>query len=148
MTPRSQAAQPEAAARIDAALNAIRRARGMTWREFAAEAAKGGHRLSYETLRSVRKGESSPSELTATAIEYVARWAPGSLDDVMADKPPTPMSNINRVPGAAQYDDPALQAVWEIELLDEDERRAAIMAVRVIRDQKQQRVVDEQRAHG
>ncbi|GLY81887.1 hypothetical protein [Actinoallomurus iriomotensis] len=148
MTARSQAAQLEAAERLDRALNAIRRARGLTWREFAAEAAKGGYRLSYETLRSARKGESVPRDLTASAIEYIAGWAPGSLEDVMAGKEPTSV-NARRFPGERpKYDDPALQAVWDIELLDEDERRAAITAIRIIRENKGQAGQSDQRAYG
>lgn len=129
---RSQADQIEAGRRLDRALQA--EIGDMTWNEFVTRVREQGYKLSYETLRAVRAGESKPSRLTKAAIEAGAGWATGSVDDVMNGGKAT-HREVARPP-SAEYDDPALQAIWDIDLLDEDERRAAIMAVRVIRDQK------------
>lgn len=127
----------EAAARLDRWLERERLKRGMLWRDVVNKAAEGGYKLSTETLRAVRRGETVPRKLTKAAIEYVFECAPGSVDDVMEGRDPTPMpARVGRPLSADEYDDPALQAIWEIDLLPEDERRAAIMAVEVIRDQK------------
>jgi hypothetical protein len=135
-------AQREAATRLDDALNARRlETPGLNWNTWAAKARDAGYKLSTETLRAVRRGDYPPTPEVASAIEYMAGWTAGSVRHVMAGRKPT---TIEAADAAAkpertedpEYDDPALQAVWEIKLLDEDERRAAIMAVRVIRDQK------------
>lgn len=132
MTARSQAEQQEAGRRLDRALQA--ELGDTTWNDFVAKVRDAGYKLSYETLRAVRAGESKPSRLTKAAIEAGAGWATGSVDDVMDGGKPT---HLQAAPQSdPMYDDPALQAIWEIELLDKDEREAAIFAVRVIRERK------------
>lgn len=142
MTVRTAVALRASAKRLDEALNARRLEPPRTaWSDWAAKARAAGYRLSNETLRAVRKGDYPPTAEVEVAIEYMADWAPGSVRNVMAGKKPTPLESAESdsqrdAAETPEYDDPALQAVWEIGLLDEDERRAAIMAVQVIRDQK------------
>ncbi|MGH3381781.1 MAG: hypothetical protein ACRDP6_44345 [Actinoallomurus sp.] len=146
MTARSQAEQTEAALReagkrLDDALTAILEdTPGLNWKSWVAKATAAGYKLSTETVRAVRRGDYAPTPPVARAIEYMAGWASGSVEAVRVGGHPTPLqaaASDDREPRPPQYDDPALQAVWDLdELLDEDERRAAIMAVQVIRDQK------------
>jgi hypothetical protein len=155
MTARSQAEQTEAALResakrLDDALTAILDdTPGLNWKTWVEQARAAGYKLSTETVRAVRRGDYAPTRPVARALEFMAGWEPGSVEAVMAGGEPTPLNATGPGKDTAppQYDDPALQAVWEIELLDEDERRAAIMAIQVIRDQKQ-RMPSAQRAHG
>lgn len=65
---------PDKAQQRDAAMNIRRLDLGMTWREVAATAG-----ISYETLRAVRKGDSTGGQLTLSSIERALGWAPGSI---------------------------------------------------------------------
>lgn len=134
----------EAAARLDQAMKGRRRQMGTPrWRDLIAKANAAGYRISYETIRAIRRGDSSPSEHTKAAVEHMMGWAPGSVDDAMNGKAPALRQEARTLPSRREYDDPALQAIWDIAELTEAERRAAIMAVRVIRDQQQRADVDQ-----
>ncbi|MDN3356027.1 hypothetical protein [Actinomadura sp. DC4] len=143
MTARSQAeqteaAQRDAAKRLDDALTAILdETPGLNWKTWVEQAKAAGYKLTTETLRAVRRGDYPPSRPVSRAIEYMAGWESGGVDLVMAGDRPTVIqvkTRSNAPVPALEYDDPALQAIWEIDLLTEEERRAAIIAVRMIRD--------------
>lgn len=78
----------ELARRRDEAMNRRRLELGMTWRQVA-----GAARISYETLRAVRKGDSVGGELTLSSIEKALLWAPGSFADVDAGRDPLPLAD-------------------------------------------------------
>lgn len=156
MTARSQAEQTEAglresALRLDQALNARRlETPGLNWKTWARRATDAGYKLSYETLRAIRRGDYAPTPEVARAIEFMACWAPGSVENVRSGGDPTPLRSAgdDQATRPSKYDDPALQAVWDIELLPEDERRAAITAIRIVRENKQPAEQSDQRAYG
>lgn len=64
----------EPAQRRDEAMNRRRLELGMTWRQVASAAG-----VSYETLRAVRKGDTTGGELTLSSIERALRWAPSAF---------------------------------------------------------------------
>ncbi|MFD9952434.1 helix-turn-helix domain-containing protein [[Kitasatospora] papulosa] len=62
---------------LDGEMNARRLELGMAWKEVARSAG-----ISYETLRAVRKGETSGAPLTLRKLEQALRWAQGSITRV------------------------------------------------------------------
>ena len=73
----------ELAQRRDEAMNRRRLELGMTWRQVAAAAG-----ISYETLRSVRKGDTAGGELTLSSIERALGWTRGSFAAIDAGGQP------------------------------------------------------------
>lgn len=71
--------------RLEQAMKERRLDLGMNWRELAARAG-----ISYEALRSIRRGDYRPSDITARGLDDALGWARGTtlayLDD--ADLPP------------------------------------------------------------
>lgn len=78
----------ELARRRDEAMNRRRLELGMTWRQVAAAA-----RISYETLRAVRKGDTAGGELTLSSIEKALHWSPGSFAVVDRGQDPLPLAD-------------------------------------------------------
>lgn len=71
--------------RLEAAMYARRRELGYkTWRELALAAD-----ISYETLRSVRRGESAPAEATMDGLEHALHWQAGSVQALLDGGEPT-----------------------------------------------------------
>lgn len=56
----------------------------MSWRDVASAAG-----LSYEALRSIRRGTRTPNAITRSRVEDALQWAPGSVEAVLADGAPT-----------------------------------------------------------
>src|SRR5690606_39965041 len=71
--------------RLAQAIEARRGELGLSLREVAERAGITG-----ETLRAVRRGSNEPSQLTKRGIERALRWAPGSVDAILAGGDPTP----------------------------------------------------------
>ncbi|MFF8980216.1 hypothetical protein ACF08A_25815 [Streptomyces cellulosae] len=78
----------ELAQRRDEAMNRRRLELGMTWRQVAAAA-----RISYETLRAVRKGDTAGGELTLSSIEKALHWSPGAFADIDSGHEPLPLAD-------------------------------------------------------
>lgn len=69
--------------RLDAALNAARLERRLSWKEFADVAG-----ISDVSLRNFRKGRSELNSLSKRRIEDAAGWAHGSVDAILAGGEP------------------------------------------------------------
>ncbi|MFF0598097.1 helix-turn-helix domain-containing protein [Streptomyces antibioticus] len=82
----------ELAKRRDTAMNRRRLELGMTWRQVAAAAG-----VSYETLRAVRKGDSTGGELTLRSIERALRWAPPAFEVIDSGGEPAPADDAQSV---------------------------------------------------
>jgi DNA-binding XRE family transcriptional regulator len=77
---------PEPHERLDEAMNRRRLELRMNWREVATAAE-----ISYEALRSIRRGDYRPSELTAHALDRALNWKPGhGIEAIYAGKQPAP----------------------------------------------------------
>ncbi|MEU9349066.1 helix-turn-helix transcriptional regulator [Streptomyces sp. NPDC048278] len=75
---------PEPHERLDEAMNHRRLELRLKWRDLANAAG-----ITYEALRSIRRGESRPTEITARALDDVLRWAPGSVYAILGGGEPT-----------------------------------------------------------
>lgn len=95
---------------LDGEMNARRLELGLAWKEVATSAG-----ISYETLRAVRKGETSGAPLTLRKIEQALRWVQGSITRVeQGGKPsPAPEGEV-AAPRAAEAPDPRAAAVLTI----------------------------------
>lgn len=71
--------------RLAELMDARRLELGMTWEEVASAAG-----IKPPTLRAIRNGTNRPSQLTKRGIERALRWAPGSVDAILAGGDPTP----------------------------------------------------------
>ncbi|OSZ56283.1 hypothetical protein OQI_33860 [Streptomyces pharetrae CZA14] len=56
---------------------------GLQWRDLAAAAG-----ISYEALRSIRRGVSAPADLTARKLDDALQWEPGSVRATLAGGTP------------------------------------------------------------
>jgi transcriptional regulator with XRE-family HTH domain len=96
---------------LDGEMNARRLQLGMAWKEVAKAAG-----ISYETLRAVRKGETSGAPLTLRKLEQALRWAQGSITAVEQGGKPELASEGEAAPGgrAPESSDPRAAAVMTI----------------------------------
>lgn len=91
-------------------MNARRLQLGMAWKEVATAAG-----ISYETLRAVRKGETSGAPLTLRKLEQALRWAQGSINRVERGGKPILDPAAERTGGRApDLSDPRAAAVMTI----------------------------------
>jgi len=75
--------------RLDRALRKRRaELRIRTWRQLATKAGIAG-----ETLRSVRAGDSRPSDATQAGLEEALEWAPGSIQAILEGGDPVPLTS-------------------------------------------------------
>jgi transcriptional regulator with XRE-family HTH domain len=72
--------------RLDQAMNARRLDLRMQWKHIAREA-----RISTAALGAIRRGEYSPSPLTARGIEDALQWERGSIAAILEGGEPTPL---------------------------------------------------------
>lgn len=72
--------------RLDDAMNDRRLELGMTWRQVA----RAGD-ISYEALRTARRGDANIPPMTQRSIERGLQWAAGSVRAVLDDGDPTPL---------------------------------------------------------
>ncbi|MFF9248848.1 helix-turn-helix domain-containing protein [Streptomyces globisporus] len=102
---------PEQLSPLDGEMNARRLQLGMAWKEVARSAG-----ISYETLRAVRKGETSGAPLTLRKIEQALRWAQGDINRVERGGKPTPTSAAAEAASgeAPEQADPRAAAVLTI----------------------------------
>lgn len=59
----------------------------MSWRDVTNAAE-----MSYEGLRAIRRGDRHPTAVTKGRIEDALRWAPGSVDAILAGGSATPFT--------------------------------------------------------
>lgn len=71
---------------LDRALDERRLALGMRWRDLADRTG-----LSGQALRDIRRGRSTPRELTARQLEEALGWQPGSVQRVLAGEEAEPV---------------------------------------------------------
>lgn len=106
--------------RLAELMDARRLELGMTWEEVASAAG-----IKPPTLRAIRNGTNRPSQLTKRGIERALRWAPGSVDAILAGGDPTPagpyahLSNVRitttRAPAEDEDDeDPKMKRATEL----------------------------------
>lgn len=95
---------------LDGEMNARRLQLGLAWKDLARSAG-----ISYETLRAVRKGETTGAPLTLRKIEQALRWAQGSIGRVEQGEKPIPASEDEAT--AVRAPEPA------------DPRAAAVMTI-------------------
>ncbi|WP_256094771.1 helix-turn-helix transcriptional regulator [Streptomyces sp. EN27] len=101
---------PEQLSPLDGEMNARRLQLGMAWKEVARSAG-----ISYETLRAVRKGETSGAPLTLRKLEQALRWAQGDINRVEQGGKPTPIPAAEAAAGdAPEQADPRAAAVLTI----------------------------------
>lgn len=95
---------------LDGEMNARRLQLGLAWKEVAKSAG-----ISYETLRAVRKGETTAAPLTLRKIEQALRWAQGSISQVEQGGKPRPAPE-GEAPGTRTKEpsDPRAAAVLTI----------------------------------
>lgn len=89
---------PEPHERLERAMQARRLHLRKNWREMAAAA-----HISYEALRSIRRGDYRPSEITAQDLDDAFRWEHGAtlaLLDGTGD--PVPLDDAPREPTVAE----------------------------------------------
>lgn len=108
-------------AQLEAAMEHRRVELRMSWRDVSAAAE-----MSYEGLRGIRKGERNPNPITRARIEEALHWAPGSVDDVLAGREPTPAQST-KGPGPIRDEiedalDLMRAAIAELERIKEDRR--------------------------
>jgi|SRR5690606_7104785 len=105
--------------RLAQAIEARRGELGLSLREVAERAGITG-----ETLRAVRRGSNEPSQLTKRGIERALRWAPGSVDAILAGGDPTPAGpyahigdvriTTTRAPAPPADEDPKMKRATEL----------------------------------
>ncbi|MGV2384200.1 MAG UNVERIFIED_CONTAM: helix-turn-helix transcriptional regulator [Thermobifida fusca] len=105
--------------RLAQAVEARRGELGLSLREVAERAGITG-----ETLRAVRRGSNEPSQLTKRGIERALRWAPGSVDAILAGGDPTPAGpyahigdvriTTTRAPAPPADEDPKMKRATEL----------------------------------
>ncbi|MCX4676753.1 helix-turn-helix transcriptional regulator [Streptomyces sp. NBC_01433] len=101
---------PEQLSPLDGEMNARRLQLGMAWKEVATAAG-----ISYETLRAVRKGQTSGAPLTLRKLEQALRWMQGSINRVEQGGKPTPDPAAEAAGGRApDLSDPRAAAVVTI----------------------------------
>ncbi len=69
--------------RLNEAMNRRRLDLRMNWREVSTAAG-----VSYEALRSIRRGDYRPSEITARALDDALQWPHGTVEAVLEGAPP------------------------------------------------------------
>lgn len=79
--------------RLDRLMDARRLDLDMNWDDLALTA-----KISVATLRAIRRGETDPRPITKRRMESALRWAPGSIDAVLAGGDPVPVEKIKRSP--------------------------------------------------
>lgn len=72
--------------RLEKAMQDRRLELRMKWIDLAKTAG-----ITYEALRSIRRGDYRPSELTTQALERALRWTTGSVEAVFNGKEPAPI---------------------------------------------------------
>ncbi|MGW6739685.1 hypothetical protein ACWGDX_02875 [Streptomyces sp. NPDC055025] len=115
--------------RLDGAMNARRLELGLAWKDVANVAG-----ISYETLRGVRRGSTAGAELTLRRIERALKWAPGSIDAVVAGGEATPLGDTGQgdQPAPEPSIDPRVEAIMTI--LDGLPRRVQVQVLRRLGD--------------
>lgn len=68
---------------LDAAINARRLERGLTWSELADRVG-----VSESALRNIRRGRNDPSALTKVRLEEALGWGAGSVEAISAGRRP------------------------------------------------------------
>lgn len=112
-TPRQALAQ-----HMDARRSALRK----RWADVAADAG-----LTTEGLRSIRKDEQEIRPLSKRGIEDALRWAPGSIDAILAGREPTVLeANVGRDPESPLR---SQLYVW-VERIDEADLLEALNALK------------------
>lgn len=102
---------PQPHERLNEAMNRRRLELRMNWRQ-VSEAAD----VSYEGLRSIRRGDYRPTELTARGIDEALQWEPGSVLAILDGGDATPIkahADRRAVSGqgeSAQAADPSLSS--------------------------------------
>ncbi|MGW1223396.1 helix-turn-helix domain-containing protein [Streptomyces californicus] len=101
---------PEQLSPLDGEMNRRRLQLGLAWKEVASAAG-----ISYETLRAVRKGQTS-APLTLRKIEQALRWKQGDIHRVEQGGAPTPDESAHAAagPAAPELSDPRAAAVLTI----------------------------------
>lgn len=87
--------------RLNEAMNARRRELRMQWNQLAAAAG-----VSAEALRAIRRGDYSPSDLTALRLDEAFQWEPGSVERILATPPE---SEVTTPSTAAEAKVPAVE---------------------------------------
>lgn len=120
---------PKPHERLASAIETRRGELGLSLREVAELAGITG-----ETLRAVRKGSNEPSSLTKRGIERALRWAPGSVDLVLAGRGPggerSPMDEAEAM--MDENEEIAARLVERIRRLRRDQRRLVEDLVRML----------------
>lgn len=89
--------------RLDEVMEARRLDLRMSWSEVARAAG-----ISPQALRSIRRGDSRPSRLTARALDAALQWEPGSVEVVLAGGAPTLHVSTKGIPSAEAHGKPTV----------------------------------------
>lgn len=128
---------PEPHERLEEAMKARRLDLRMNWRELATAA-----HISYEALRSIRRGDYRPSDITARDLDDALKWQHGSvlgLLDNAAQPVPIAEPAAEREPTVAE-----LRAEIEAERARREELERRIVEIeRRERERIQEQTLDE-----
>lgn len=103
------------------------------WRDLADAAS-----ISVETLHQIRKRTDPPTTRQMPAehrLETALQWTRGTMQ-ALREHRPLPTADESPVDYPDIANDATLRAIWDLDELDEEERKGAIIGVRIVREQR------------
>lgn len=97
--------------RLDEHMDARRLDLRMTWRQVADAAG-----ISAETIRAIRRGDNTPGGVTKSGLEDALHWERGSIDSILDDGAPVPISERPAGRGHALPDDDPTRRILDAAL--------------------------------